>query len=652
MVKFYAFILSCLSFVFLAAPAHAGRLLFWRFEGNQNRLVFTTDQGVQPTAQLIADPTRLVIDLPGTVLGRPTINENYRGVITGIRIGQFDTSTTRIVIELAPGYILDPKQIKIKGISPTQWTVNLPKPQRGSFQSSLKNNPINNKSNQVANANSNNLDRRLASNSSLSGSDGVKVTSSGLVVEMNGSFKNKIKVQRSKDRRQINVRIQDLKAPQNLLKSWAVNQYGVSDVKVVQTNSSTTTLTLNVNPDSPDWQATFMRTGGLLLWPPGGVNRVADLSNPSVSRTNTTTTSSVPINVPQSTPIRVISPINSSRNNNNNNQLTTLNSLSVNYNQLIIQSSQSVRARANWTNGNRVYQIRLDNTKVSRNFRLPQLSANSPIARLRIDEPDARTVIISVEPARNTEIRRLNQLRENLWTLSLNKKSIARRPQRITSIPVNPTFSRDPNNFTPMSRPIPVGRPNPATNNTRPARKSRAVVVIDAGHGGKDPGAIGIGGVQEKRVVMTISKEVERLLEQQGIQVRMTRANDTFVSLQGRTAMANRINATLFVSIHANSAGRNKPHVNGYETYYFQSGRNLASVIHRNVLRRVNVKDRKVRQARFYVLRKSRMPSVLIETGFLTGRDDAVKLQNSWFQKQMAKAIAAGIVEYIQANRL
>ncbi len=59
-----------------------------------------------------------------------------------------------------------------------------------------------------------------------------------------------------------------------------------------------------------------------------------------------------------------------------------------------------------------------------------------------------------------------------------------------------------------------------------------------------------------------------------------------------------------------------------------------------------------MRQARFYVLRKSRMPSVLIETGFLTGRDDAVKLQNSWFQKQMAKAIAAGIVEYIQANRL
>jgi N-acetylmuramoyl-L-alanine amidase len=136
------------------------------------------------------------------------------------------------------------------------------------------------------------------------------------------------------------------------------------------------------------------------------------------------------------------------------------------------------------------------------------------------------------------------------------------------------------------------------------------------------------------------------------VQVRLTRSSDYFVSLQGRTDMANRMNADLFVSIHANSAGRSKPHVSGLETYYFQSGRSLAATIHRNVLRRVNVKDRKVRQARFYVLRKSAMPAVLVETGFVTGTEDAAKLTNSGYQKQMAEAIAAGIIEYIRSNKM
>ena len=166
MVKFYAFILSCLSFIWLATPAYAGRLLFWRFESNQNRLVFTTDQGVQPTAQLIANPTRLVIDLPGTVLGRPTVNETYRGVITGLRIGQFDTRTTRVVIELAPGYILDPQQIKIKGLSPTQWSVDLPTPQRGTFPGAENDNNDRNLASNKSNQNNNNTTNR---NTSITG---------------------------------------------------------------------------------------------------------------------------------------------------------------------------------------------------------------------------------------------------------------------------------------------------------------------------------------------------------------------------------------------------------------------------------------------------------------------------------------------------
>jgi len=84
-------------------------------------------------------------------------------------------------------------------------------------------------------------------------------------------------------------------------------------------------------------------------------------------------------------------------------------------------------------------------------------------------------------------------------------------------------------------------------------------VVIDPGHGGKDPGAIGIGGLQEKNVILPISLEVTRILQQQGIDVRLTRDSDFFVTLQGRTDLANRIDADLFVSIHANSMGKARP---------------------------------------------------------------------------------------------
>jgi N-acetylmuramoyl-L-alanine amidase len=177
-------------------------------------------------------------------------------------------------------------------------------------------------------------------------------------------------------------------------------------------------------------------------------------------------------------------------------------------------------------------------------------------------------------------------------------------------------------------------------------------VVIDPGHGGKDPGAIGIGGIQEKQIIFPIAQQIAQILEKQGIQVRMTRSSDYFVSLQGRTQMANQMGADVFVSIHANSMGLSRPDVNGLETYYFGKGKGLADVIHRNILQRLNVRDRRVRSARFYVLRKANMPSVLVETGYVTGGEDSRKLSDPSYRSQMAQAIAFGILEYIKRNKL
>ncbi len=335
--------------IVMAAPAKAARLESWRFNASQNQLEITTDEGVQPKAQLVSDPTRLVIDLPGIVLGRPVINEAISGTVRSLRIGQFDRDTTRIVIELAPGYTLEPSQIKFRGISDRRWLIKLPTPQLSSTSASA--------------------------------------------------------------------------------------------IAVVPSVQSVTTA-------SP---------------------RVMPVFNPAM------TTTQIP---------------------------------------------------------------------------------------------------------------------------------------------------RSPN--------------------------GRMLVIIDPGHGGPDPGAIGINGLQEKGIVLDIGNQVAASLQRQGIQALLTRADDRDLDLEPRVQMAEQSNATVFVSIHANAISLSRPDISGLETYYHESGLGLAKIIHQNVLQMTGARDRGVRKARFYVLRKTSMPSVLVEVGFVTGRDDASRLSNPAYRTQMADAIARGILQYLQ----
>jgi N-acetylmuramoyl-L-alanine amidase len=180
--------------------------------------------------------------------------------------------------------------------------------------------------------------------------------------------------------------------------------------------------------------------------------------------------------------------------------------------------------------------------------------------------------------------------------------------------------------------------------------RERIVVVIDPGHGGRDPGAVGIGGLREKDVVLSISRQVANLLEREGIQVVMTRADDRALELSTRVQMAQRANANYFVSIHANALSMSRPDVDGVETFYHRSGRELAQSIQNSIMQSVNMNNRGVKQANFYVLRNTSMPSVLVEVGFVTGRDDAAKLRDASFQTTMAGAIARGIVQNVRSR--
>ncbi|WP_044105957.1 N-acetylmuramoyl-L-alanine amidase [cyanobacterium endosymbiont of Epithemia turgida] len=609
-MRFHWLLLSILSTLLFTLPAQAGRLLYWRFESNDNRLVFTTDSQVQPRAQLIPDPTRVVLDLPGIILERPSVNQAIGGTIKSVRIGQFNAQTTRLVIELAPGYTLDPQKVTVKGISPTQWTVDLPTPQRIARPSTSPSLP----------PRSTPAPLRPLSRPPVPNYNDFQITRSGLFInlERNGS-NSQMQITRSDDQKTIEFILPEASLPQSLLnQTQSVNKYGVSEIRFEQTLTSTpeARVTIRVDEDSPNWQGYYSRLGGLVLMPKGGISQVRDLTYPKLSANNNSSSS-----VSQ-------------------NQLPTISAiqLSNNNTQLLIQSNQPIRGRGNIDRRTGVYTINIPNTQLAEPVVGPQLGKNSPIYELKVRQLKPESVEILVKPSLGIRFGRLTQPNQQVLALdvhSVRTLTISPDPKPINILP--------PANASPI---IPD-----STNSSSGAPKEGVLVIIDPGHGGKDPGAVGLKGLQEKNVILPISLDVSRLLQEQGVQVKLTRSADYFVSLRGRADLANRVGADIFVSIHANAVGGSRSHINGMEVFYYGHP-DLSEAIHRSIIRSIDVDDRGVKKGRFYVLRKSGMPASLVEVGFVTGTEDNRKLSDPAYRLKMAQAIAKGILDYIQQKKL
>ena len=216
-------------------------------------------------------------------------------------------------------------------------------------------------------------------------------------------------------------------------------------------------------------------------------------------------------------------------------------------------------------------------------------------------------------------------------------------------------------------------------------------VVLDAGHGGKDPGSQGKYGTKEKDVVLDITKRIGKLLERSGIKVVYTRDEDVFIPLIERTKIANDANGKLFVSVHANSNKNRK--IQGFETYLLRPGKSedaievasrenavikleektkqyenltgenlimatmaqsmfmkesedLASIIQMELDKRLNTPNRGVKQAGFYVLIGASMPNVLVEVGYISNPSEEKKLKQTSHKQQVAEAIYHGIKHF------
>ncbi len=171
-------------------------------------------------------------------------------------------------------------------------------------------------------------------------------------------------------------------------------------------------------------------------------------------------------------------------------------------------------------------------------------------------------------------------------------------------------------------------------------------VVIDAGHGGSDPGAQR-GDIKEKELTLAITDKLRKALEANHVKVTMTRIDDTFVSLADRVTLTNGINPHAFVSVHINSLETNST-INGIETYYqTEHSRELARSIHDCLVTNLAAPDRAVRRARFYVINHTPVPAVLAEVGFISNRDERDKLISSDYQQEVANAVARGVILYL-----
>jgi N-acetylmuramoyl-L-alanine amidase len=483
---------SVFSFVMVSLPATAAEILSWQFNATENRIDFSTSAAVKPEAQMLANPSRLILDLPETRLNQPTSSQLLSNGIKSLRVGQFDIDRTRMVLELDPQYSIDPQQVLIQASTSKQWSVQLPPPQ--------------------------------------------------------------------------------------LLQSFPRGA-----------------------PIGP--VAVFNEDGQII---------VAQAPRPKIAANTSIGTA---VNYIALDPTRTGILVQADR-----------------------QDRTQLKYTTGWDIGSGSYRVTIPNARLAPGYQVPIDSR-----RYLTVSTQGNDISVLVRRADGVKVDIVRQYLDNRWVYLQPVGGAVR-------IAVNPPPAQVPINVNTPKR-YPANKVDPVPT-ARPPSNGKALVMIDPGHGGRDPGAINASGLREVDVIMPIAKRVSDILSRQGIAVKMTRTGDEYVGLDERVAISRDSGASLFVSIHANSI-EGRPDVNGLELYHYNLGQSFAETVHNATLDYVNkngfyLGDRRVRSARFLVLRKSAIPAILIETGYLTSEAEAARLRRDDYQRVMAEGIARGIIQYIK----
>ena len=187
-------------------------------------------------------------------------------------------------------------------------------------------------------------------------------------------------------------------------------------------------------------------------------------------------------------------------------------------------------------------------------------------------------------------------------------------------------------------------------------KRKHVRVLIDPGHGGYDSGAI-YSGIEEKNLNTAITQKIKEILPEKGkesdfeVEVILTRNSDIFLSLDERVEMIKKYKPDIFVSVHCNALN-SVPDIKGIETYYYNdTSKRTAAIIHKEVLATTETADRRFRKARFVVIRETEYPSVLVECGFMTNKNELAALKTASYQRRIAEGIANGIIKYLSETK-
>lgn len=305
--------------------------------------------------------------------------------------------------------------------------------------------------------------------------------------------------------------------------------------------------------------------------------------------------------------------------------------------------------------------------------------------------PDTVRVVLDVENIRDYKIFTFSDPFRIIVDVKGERQTEISALSAAISAPVQP-LAQAPKELQPEQRKEEAAVKIPERPKLKPGKIRR--IVVDPGHGGKDPGAIGPSGLQEKDVVLSIGLLVARKLKDElGIDAVMTRSTDVFIELQERTAIANKVGADLFISIHANASLNRR--ASGIETYYLNLAKtekaaqlaarengtslekvsvlqavlfdlmanyklndsaHLAEEVQKALYKRMSggyqaTKNLGVKQGPFYVLVGATMPSILVESAFISNPQEEAKLGDSKYLEQTAEGILDGVVAYISAQK-
>ncbi len=325
------------------------------------------------------------------------------------------------------------------------------------------------------------------------------------------------------------------------------------------------------------------------------------------------------------------------------------------------------------------------------------------IARIRVGQYDERTTRVVIELAGRVRPKVFTLASPPRVVMDFAGRAVApaqRSAPKAAEKPKAPSAATTRNASAVRTSPAPAKPAVPAASRSAAGRRAR--IVLDPGHGGRDPGAVGVRGATEKYLTYDIATRVARKLRTRlNAEVLLTRTNDSYISLPRRKDAANHASADAFVSIHCNAARNSK--ANGIETYYLKNtndratlrlarlengvdalidgadvsndadlpyilsdmvqgykeadSRLLAGHVQRELVRQAgtrykSVKDLGVKQGPFYVLDGTYMPAILVETAFVTNATEAARLRSPEYRDTLAEGIYRGIERYLQDNRV